>query len=383
MSTDVWYFVDRQGKQCGPVSRQQMKAAMAQGKLRAQDLVWRPGMAQWQPLASIATEFADAIHAEPAPPPVQAPAPVVARQPAVVYAGFARRFAAIMLDRLILYVATAFVVFIAALVPSDGDPGAPARHMLIAYGVIVALWLLYAPFQESSIHQATVGKRALGIKVTNAQGERLSFAHAFGRRVAALLSNITFYVGYVMAAFTARKQALHDLVADTLVVDRWAYTQQPERQKTSSSAPLILLVVLAGSVFPIAVVAAIAIPAYQDYVARSHVSRAITAAEPIKPLIARTFAAEHRCPASGEDGLPSADAYGTPPVGSIRAGSFDHKAGRCALEITLHTPGMALLEGKQIWLEMPSPKDVTQAWTCTSNLPDRYLPVLCRKPGAR
>jgi uncharacterized RDD family membrane protein YckC len=86
--------------------------------------------------------------------------------------------------------------------------------------VVVAIDWLYFAYQESSPAQATLGKRALGIKVTDLQGNRISSARATGRYFAKILSIVTFLIGYIIAAFTARKQALHDLVADTLVVNR-------------------------------------------------------------------------------------------------------------------------------------------------------------------
>jgi uncharacterized RDD family membrane protein YckC len=80
--------------------------------------------------------------------------------------------------------------------------------------------LLYYAAMESSSHQATVGKLVCGLRVTDAHGRRLSFAHAAGRYLAKLLSNLTLGIGYIMAGFTRRKQALHDIVAGTLVVKR-------------------------------------------------------------------------------------------------------------------------------------------------------------------
>jgi uncharacterized RDD family membrane protein YckC len=85
--------------------------------------------------------------------------------------------------------------------------------------VLVADWLYFA-YQESSPAQATIGKRALGIKVTDLEGNRISFGRATGRYFAKYLSAITLFIGFLLAAFTARKQALHDMIAGTLVVNR-------------------------------------------------------------------------------------------------------------------------------------------------------------------
>ncbi len=65
---------------------------------------------------------------------------------------------------------------------------------------------------------------ALGIKVTDLEGNRISFGRALGRNVAKILSALIFYIGFIMAAFTAKKQALQDMIANTLVVKKGSTT---------------------------------------------------------------------------------------------------------------------------------------------------------------
>lgn len=121
------------------------------------------------------------------------------------YAGFWKRAAAAVIDGVILWAGAIVLFFI--------------NDSLFFLGAIIGGWL-YFVLQESSEHQATLGKRALGIVVVDEHGERISFGRATGRFFAKWLSNVTFYVGYIIAGFTAKKQALHDLVASTLVVNR-------------------------------------------------------------------------------------------------------------------------------------------------------------------
>ncbi|MBS3800254.1 MAG: RDD family protein, partial [Thioalkalivibrio sp.] len=61
-------------------------------------------------------------------------------------------------------------------------------------------------------------KRLFGLRVVDFDGERISFARATGRHFASILSGLTLGIGYIMVAFTRRRQALHDLIAQTLVV---------------------------------------------------------------------------------------------------------------------------------------------------------------------
>jgi uncharacterized RDD family membrane protein YckC len=87
-------------------------------------------------------------------------------------------------------------------------------------GIMFFVNWLYFTLQESSQRQATIGKMALGIVVTDLNGERIGFAKATGRYFAKILSAIILLIGFIMVAFTEKKQGLHDILAGTLVVFR-------------------------------------------------------------------------------------------------------------------------------------------------------------------
>lgn len=305
-----WYYVDAQGQQQGPVSTAILVGHTRQGRVRPDSLVWREGWAEWHPLSTAAAELG--LNAAPATPPEAAPvsAPVpaamapAAAAPAspyapsaarldvepqwsntgdIVYAGFLRRWAAVFLDGFLVGIvaqilatmlgAVFAVGMMSALQDSDGTP-TPAvlgLYMLI-YMVYFVLAGLYYALMESSSSQATIGKMALGIKVTDRNGHRLSFGHALGRWFSAALSHLTLWIGFLMAGFTDRKRALHDLVAGTLVVDKWAFTPHPERQQRGLGGCVIVFLVVVvgfGGLGLIGILAAIAIPAYQDYTERA------------------------------------------------------------------------------------------------------------------
>lgn len=82
---------------------------------------------------------------------------------------------------------------------------------------IVVTWLYFA-LMESSKTQATLGKMALGIKVTDMEGNRITFARATGRYFGKIISGMILMIGYIMAGLTEKKQALHDIMASCLVV---------------------------------------------------------------------------------------------------------------------------------------------------------------------
>lgn len=122
------------------------------------------------------------------------------------YAGFWKRFLALLIDGVILAII-----------------GGLANWLLadwLASTISVFLGWLYYAYMESSTSQATFGKQAMGIYVTDINGQRISFLRATGRYFGKYLSALILGIGFIMAAFTARKQALHDLLASTLVLSR-------------------------------------------------------------------------------------------------------------------------------------------------------------------
>jgi uncharacterized RDD family membrane protein YckC len=126
------------------------------------------------------------------------------------YAGFWARVAAASLDM-------AIITLVALAL---GIAGATVGGIVAMIAGIVNLFfgLLYGPVLESSARQATIGKQMLGLQVTDIDGNRTSFLRALGRNLAKIISSIPMGIGFLMAAFTGKKQALHDIVASCLVV---------------------------------------------------------------------------------------------------------------------------------------------------------------------
>ena len=129
------------------------------------------------------------------------------------YAGFWKRFAALVVDGIV--VSLAFIPFVLAIIPFANDSTDKEFIGLI----FLASWLYFAGM-ESSRQQGTLGKILLGIKVTDLSGQPISFGKASIRHFSKIISGFILYVGYIMAAFTPKKQALHDQIANCLVVNR-------------------------------------------------------------------------------------------------------------------------------------------------------------------
>lgn len=99
----------------------------------------------------------------------------------------------------------------------DSDWGSYYTLVIVLVIISQAANWLYSSIMESSSKQATLGKMALGIIVTDGAGNRISFARATGRYFAKILSGLIFYIGYIMIAATEKKQGLHDIIASTFV----------------------------------------------------------------------------------------------------------------------------------------------------------------------
>lgn len=386
-----WYYMDCRGQRQGPAAAADVVAAYRSGDLLRAGLVWREGMSQWLPLAQVedAIGLGAADHASAPPPLPEAIGSAAAVRPRgidrddIVYAGFVRRWAALFLDQMILGIPMVLLVVLVAI-PLGLFSGAADQRAGVSMlqGLYYLLWLVAAPLyyagQESSMHQATLGKRALGIKVTDDNGQRLSFSHALGRWFAAALSHITLDIGFLMAAFTERKRALHDMVASTLVVDRWAYTAFPERQQRSPSGCLIaFLVVMVGFVPVIAILAAIAIPQYQDYVIRSQVSEGSALADGVKTAVAEFYNDHGHYPATNASaGLASASSIRGHYVSGVDVGSAD---GTIAVTYSSSRPEKAntAIHAKTL-LFVPQASPDRIVWRCTSpNLKQKWCSRSC------
>jgi uncharacterized RDD family membrane protein YckC len=122
----------------------------------------------------------------------------------VEYAGFWIRFAAAIIDGILLGILGWI------LREALGNNLGSTFNFLIG--------LAYYAGMESSARQATIGKSLLGLKVTDLEGNRISIGRALGRYLAKIISAFILLIGFIMVAFTAKKQGLHDMIAGTLVV---------------------------------------------------------------------------------------------------------------------------------------------------------------------
>lgn len=182
------------------------------------------------------TGNAGAAQAQPGVMPSPAAQPQIAAPGDALYAGFWLRVVAYIIDSLILAIpfGIIFVLLFASAFPAltrmQGEPPMMIlatilpRVVVIAVIYIVAIWLYWAGM-ESSDWQATLGKKALGLYVTDMDGQRTTFGRTSGRfwagrgiSLVPYLGALYFLISCVMAGFTDRKQALHDMISNCLVL---------------------------------------------------------------------------------------------------------------------------------------------------------------------
>ncbi|MBO9829446.1 RDD family protein [Xanthomonas sp. A2111] len=289
-----WYYADAAQQRHGPMAAADLQQRFQRGEIGLSTLVWREGLSEWRTLAEFVDELGLAQAPVPAPAiaPIEAggevpppapgvpipdawasPAPAAPASPyaapsamldsgarvvgggEVVQAGFWKRVAAYLIDAFLVGIVSNVIQFVVILgfmgvnrVGSQPNftSAAGIIMLLMMYLVPLAISALYYGLFHASTKQATLGKMAVGIKVVRTDGSRITVARGIGRYFGFMLSGLTVGIGYLMAAFTERKQALHDMLCDTLVVDKWAYTDHPEWQQRKLGTVTVVILSLFG-----------------------------------------------------------------------------------------------------------------------------------------
>jgi len=142
------------------------------------------------------------------------------------------------------------------------------------------------------------------------------------------------------------------------------------------SKGMIAAIVIGGSLallVPVGVMlAAIAIPAYQEYTARAQLARAVTALQPLQAQVLEFANSQGRCPTNADPGFPDSGDYRAEGLSQVQLGRFN--TGNCGIETTLSI-GQPELEGDLLWLEYETD---TRTWTCSGQSDDAKLPAHCR-----
>lgn len=259
-----WYYAAG-NRQVGPVSEAELDAIVSSGGIRKDTLVWRQGLENWMPYALARPEGPFPVEATAGVLPVipepssdgqgtryctECGRPTPERElvafgnrlvcatckPAFVhqlrergapgaqyqYAGFWIRFAAKLIDGIILYIVIVPVMFLVlgtrAFDPQNPEFGAA---FFVLQGFVFLFQLSISALYDIwfvANYAATPGKMAIGKKVIVADGTRMTYGRAAARHFATYISHFTLGIGFIIAAFDSQKRALHDRICDTRVV---------------------------------------------------------------------------------------------------------------------------------------------------------------------
>ena len=255
-----WYYVEA-GQQRGPVTEAQLENLHRDGLIQSDTLVWHEGMPTWEPYGKVRpTPAAPAsVSADPSVAPggvvcseckqIFSPADVVKHGNAYVcaackpvflqrlkegafiagvgatqmdYAGFWIRVGAKLLDNIIISIPMFIIFFIIGFSAAAGRANADAQLGLAIFQMIAqcGMFILMIAYNTFFIakYGATPGKMICGLRVVTADGQQLTVGRALGRAFAEMLSGLTCYIGYIIAAFDQEKRALHDHICTTRVI---------------------------------------------------------------------------------------------------------------------------------------------------------------------
>jgi uncharacterized RDD family membrane protein YckC len=206
-------YVGRNGKQLGPFTLDEVQEKLEDGDVRLSDLGWREGMKDWVPLRQMLKGYVAEDEADSRPLSQLDPAPN------------GSRFVAAFIDGAVLMISGMIIggVFGAVLGGIMGANGATVEQIqesvqLPANALGILIGWLYMAIQESSASGATIGKKAMGLRVINLNGDQISFLRATGRHFSRILCFLTIFIGYLLILFNDQRQGLHDMLASTRVV---------------------------------------------------------------------------------------------------------------------------------------------------------------------
>jgi uncharacterized RDD family membrane protein YckC/Tfp pilus assembly major pilin PilA len=292
-----------------------------------------------------------------------------------IYAGFWLRFAANLIDSCLIFLA---IVVLAR----------DSKSILLLFSLAP---LFYYAIMECSAAQATVGKLAVGIKVTDLLGQRVSFARAFGRNLGKVLSDFTLTFGYTMAGFTQRRQALHDKLAGTLVIRKRAdaaRVRAGEPAPAGSGGVIAAVILICLGIPGIGIIAGIVIPAYQEYTIRAQVSDGLLLTNQLETAVVKSYQSNKVWPTSITE-LSLSQPLSGPYIAAL---AVDHGA----ISVTYGNQANPLIANQVLSFRPSLDKSGAVLWTCgyatpgssedpnslagpnITDIKAKFLPAACR-----
>lgn len=286
----------------------------------------------------------------------------------MIYAGFWVRLLAVFLDLLVLAaIAISILVSIAGIIAVNGRDYLfhDSLAMSLFYGAITCMATAYFILMESGVQGATFGKRWLNIKVLDINGGRLSVPRALARLLARLLSYLTLMTGFLIQPVTRRKQALHDMLAGTVVV------RANDSKKISFMASMLVLL-FAFMTPALALFATAGLPAYQQHILKVQLNKGMQAGNKTSLAVARFYLNNGRLPSAVSD-IDNNDR----PSHHIAGIDINQQNGE--LTVTFSDKVRKAISNKHLLFTPTREADQSISWKCHSNdIETRVLPALCK-----
>jgi len=270
----------------------------------------------------------------------------------LVYAGLLRRVAALVYDAFLLAIVLWACFFTAVMF---------TFLFLLWIPAFLVIAVLYFPLFQCSKRQATPGQSAFGIKVTDLAGARIRPLRAFARFLAGTLTIATLGIGLLVAAWTAKRQALHDLVAATLVVDAKATPEQVAAGGGTMRASAGVWIADVAAVLAVVLIVSVVIPLYQSIRLREPVNELLQGVSIVRMEVQEALLAG-RAPPERPAQMPAhAKSVVIKPDGAF------------VVEVDPE-----LFEGRFIFKPLKRP-DGNIDWECAAqNVPSQAIPAVCR-----
>lgn len=351
------YFVAENGVSRGPYTLAQVSQLVDIGGINNFTLMWKAGMGDW---ASAQNVLADTGLLEAG---ARSHAVAPERDDGPVIAAYGRRLAAALIDGLVMFVPTSILMALPRAFLSD----TPA---LAAGGALALLAnLAYFTVLQGRTQGATFGKKALDIRVVRDNGDSLGDGLAMARCALLLLSGLLL-IPCLAPLFNHRRKGLHDLICGTVVIEGEVSDEQvPDFSEATIGdwSPLTWVMVSLMFLIPFTsgVVAAVSVPAYQDYVIRSQVAIAIEQARDASEKVVEYRSEHGHWPSQPEDiGLSKAM-----KIANVAMMNLDNQ-GTVALTFTAD-----LISGRALHIRIG--EDGHRQ--CTTNLPRKYTDRACSR----
>lgn len=286
----------------------------------------------------------------------------------LIYASFWMRFFAALLDFFLMGAAViALLLVLAGLIVISGRDN--IVHNQLAMSIFLTIFICFAiayyVFTSSSEACATLGKRWMNIKVLDIYGNKITPQHALGRLMARSTSYLSCYTGFLIQPFTTRKQALHDLLAKTIVV------RASENTKISIKATFLVLFI-AMMIPLLALFATAGVPAFKQYIQKIQLEKGLQLGERATVAVTRFYNNNRRFPVVISD----ADRY-LDTTSHVSAIAINQLNG----ELTLTFSGEERLGLRNKHLIYTATYDPAHniIWKChSSDIETQLLPAYCR-----